>query len=61
MFRIPQEGLDFIFDIKRLNVAISRAQALAIVVGNKQLDYCKVTSLEQMEKAGFYCALKYTV
>ncbi len=50
-------GLDFIFDIKRLNVAISRAQALAIVVGNKQLDHCKVTSLGQMKKVGFFTGL----
>jgi len=50
-------GLDFIFDIKRLNVAISRAQALAIVVGNKQLDYCKVTNLSQMKKVGFFTGL----
>jgi predicted RecB family nuclease len=50
-------GLDFIFDIKRLNVAISRAQALAIVVGNKQLDYCRVTNLGQMKKVGFFTGL----
>jgi len=50
-------GLDFIFDIKRLNVAISRAQALAIIVGNKQLDNCKVTSLQQMEKANLFFKL----
>jgi uncharacterized protein len=52
-------GLDFIFDIKRLNVAISRAQALAIVVGNKQLDHCRVTNLGQMEKVGFFTGLLY--
>jgi hypothetical protein len=51
-------GLDFIFNVKRLNVAVSRAQTLAIVVDNKQLDTCRITSLEQMEKAAFYGALK---
>lgn len=50
-------GLDFIFDINRLNVAISRAKALAIVVSNKSLDQCTVGSLSQMEKVGFFCKL----
>ena len=50
-------GLDFIFDIKRLNVAISRAQALVIVVVSRQLYYCPVASLEQMEKANFFYEL----
>jgi AAA domain/RNase_H superfamily len=48
-------GLDFIFDINRLNVAISRAQALAIVVANHGLERCTVSGLQQMEKVGFFC------
>jgi predicted RecB family nuclease len=51
-------GLDFVFDINRLNVAISRAQALAIVVANAGLERCTVSSLGQMERVGFYCKLK---
>ena len=47
-------GLDFIFDINRLNVAISRAQALAIIVANEGLEQCHVNSLEQMERVGFF-------
>ena len=43
-------GLDFVFDMNRLNVAISRAQALAIVVAKKGLEQCAVKSLGQMEK-----------
>jgi predicted RecB family nuclease len=50
-------GLDFLFDINRLNVAISRAQALAIIVANPGLERCRVNSLEQMEKASFYSRL----
>jgi hypothetical protein len=51
-------GLDFVFDMNRLNVAISRAQALAIVVANQGLEQCSVKSLAQMEKVGFFCKLQ---
>ena len=51
-------GLDFVFDINRLNVAVSRAQALAIIVANEGLEQCKVNSLEQMAKVGLFCRLK---
>ena len=50
-------GIDFLFDINRLNVAVSRAQALAVIVVNPGLEKCKVNSLEQMEKASFFCRL----
>ncbi|MDF1690446.1 MAG: TM0106 family RecB-like putative nuclease [Cycloclasticus sp.] len=50
-------GLDFIFDINRLNVAVSRAQALAIIVANDGLEQCHVSSLGQMEKVGFFISL----
>lgn len=50
-------GLDFLFDINRLNVAVSRAQALAIIVANPGLERCRVSSLEQMQKASFYSRL----
>ena len=51
-------GLDFVLDINRLNVAISRAQALAIIVANEGLEQCKVNSLAQMAKVGLFCRLK---
>jgi uncharacterized protein len=51
-------GLDFVFNINRLNVAVSRAQALAIIVANQDLEQCSVHSLEQMAKVGFFCRLK---
>ncbi|WP_347990269.1 TM0106 family RecB-like putative nuclease [Methylomonas sp. AM2-LC] len=50
-------GLSFLFDINRLNVAISRAKALAIIVANPGLEKCNVTSLEQMEKCSFFSRL----
>lgn len=50
-------GLDFVFDINRLNVAISRAKALAIVVANEGLEQCVVNGLGQIEKVGFYLRL----
>jgi predicted RecB family nuclease len=50
-------GIDFLFDINRLNVAISRAKALAIIVFNPGLEKCAVNSLEQMERASFFCRL----
>ena len=51
-------GLDFVLDINRLNVAVSRAQALAIIVANDGLENCTVNNLEQMAKVGLFCRLK---
>jgi uncharacterized protein len=51
-------GLDFVFDTNRLNVAVSRAQALAIIVANEGMEQCHVNSLGQMEKVGFYNRLQ---
>jgi len=48
-------GIDFLFSKNRLNVAISRAQALAIVVGNPKLAQTSVNSLKQMEQINFFC------
>jgi predicted RecB family nuclease len=50
-------GVDFLFDINRLNVAVSRAQALAIIVVNPGLEKCRINSLEQMEKSSFFSRL----
>ena len=57
MLHESSRGLDFIFDINRLNVAVSRAQALAIIVMNEGLEACQVSSLRQMESVGFYLRL----
>lgn len=48
-------GIDFLFSKNRMNVAISRAQALAIVVGNPKLAQTSVNSLKQMEQINFFC------
>lgn len=50
-------GIEFLFSKNRLNVAISRAQALAIVVGNPKLANTGVTSLEQMQQINFFAEL----
>lgn len=43
-------GIDFLFDKHRINVAISRAQAMAIVVGNPKLTTTPTSNVEQMRK-----------
>jgi uncharacterized protein len=50
-------GIEFLFSKNRLNVAISRAQALAIVVANPKLANTAVTSLEQMQQINFFAEL----
>jgi superfamily I DNA and/or RNA helicase len=50
-------GLDFVFDINRLNVAISRAKALAIVVANEGLHLCRISTTAQMGKVNLFCRL----
>ena len=50
-------GLDFLFSKNRLNVAISRAQSIAIVVGSPQLATTPVGNLRQMELVNFYSSI----
>ncbi|HCK93314.1 MAG TPA: helicase, partial [Gammaproteobacteria bacterium] len=50
-------GLEFLFDRNRLNVAVSRAQTLAIVVGHPNLQLTPVNSIDQMEAVNLFCAL----
>jgi predicted RecB family nuclease len=50
-------GLDFLFSPNRLNVAISRAQCLAIVVGSPALAESRVTSVKQMKLVNLYCRI----
>jgi predicted RecB family nuclease len=47
-------GIDFLFSKNRLNVAISRAQALAVVVGSPRLGTTPVNNLRQMELVNFF-------
>ena len=50
-------GLDFLFNKNRLNVAISRAKSLAIVVANPHLAITKVNSIEQLKMVNLFSAL----
>jgi uncharacterized protein len=50
-------GIDFLFSKNRLNVAISRAQALAIVVGNPDLPLKLVSNLKQMALVNMFSAI----
>lgn len=48
-------GIEFLFSKNRLNVAISRAQTLAIVVGNQSLGRTRCTTLEQIQLVNVFC------
>ena len=47
--------IDFLFNKNRLNVALSRAQSLAIVVANPALARTQCLSLAQMEQVNLFC------
>lgn len=51
-------GLEFLLSINRINVAISRAKALALVFGSPRLREAKCTTIEQMRLINNLCALK---
>lgn len=53
---IPR-GMDFLLSKNRLNVAISRAQSIAIVVGSPTLKRPVCTTIEQIELANFFCRM----
>src|SRR6202044_1102356 len=54
---LSPRGMQFIFSKSRLNVAISRAQVMAIVVGSPQLLETSCSSLEQMELLNFFAKI----
>ena len=53
---IPR-GLDFLFSRERLNVALSRARALALVFGSPRLLDAPCATLEDMRLVNLLCAL----
>lgn len=54
-------GLDFLFDQQRINVAVSRAQSLAIVVGNPSLGRTSVNRIEQLKLVNLFGALVLSI
>jgi len=54
-------GLDFIFSKNRLNVAISRAQSLAIVVGTPALSQTTCNQVKQLELVNLFCRVADTL
>lgn len=50
-------GLNFLFNKNRLNVAISRAQCLAIVVYSPSLLHAVPSSVEQTAMINVFCQL----
>ena len=50
-------GLEFLMDANRLNVALSRAQSLAIVVGSPGLARTRVASVGQMKLVNLFCRI----
>jgi hypothetical protein len=50
-------GMDFLLDKHRLNVAISRAQTLAIVVGNPRLSQTPVNRVDQLKLVSLFSSV----
>jgi hypothetical protein len=50
-------GAEFLLSPNRLNVAVSRAQALAIVVGSPELIEVRCKSVEAMRRVNLLCHL----
>jgi uncharacterized protein len=50
-------GIDFLFDVNRLNVAVSRAKALAIIVASPELTSTRASNPEQVKKVAAFFKL----
>ncbi len=50
-------GMEFLFSLNRINVAVSRAKALALVFGSPRLREAKCETIEQMQLVNTLCAL----
>jgi superfamily I DNA and/or RNA helicase len=54
---IPR-GVDFLFSLNRINVAVSRAQVLSLVLASPRLLEVPCTNVEDMRLVNSLCALK---
>jgi uncharacterized protein len=50
-------GMEFLFSLNRINVAVSRAKCLALVLGAPRLREAKCDRVEQMQLVNTLCAL----
>jgi uncharacterized protein len=50
-------GLKFILDVNRLNVAVSRAQCLAVIVGDERICTSSVSSIAELTLVNAFCKL----
>jgi uncharacterized protein len=50
-------GIEFLFERNRLNVAITRALSLAIIVGSKNLITYNNSNINRMQLTNFYLNL----
>jgi len=50
-------GMEFLLDKNRINVAVSRAQALAIVVGDPRMAASPCSNVANMERLNLFCRL----
>ncbi|HBJ36767.1 MAG TPA: hypothetical protein DDZ51_18835, partial [Planctomycetaceae bacterium] len=50
-------GLQFLLNKNRLNVAVSRAKSLTIVVGDPGIAQTSVNSVKEMELVNMFCRL----
>lgn len=51
-------GMEFLFSLNRINVAVSRAKGLALVFGAPRLREAKCETVEQMRLVNTLCALE---
>jgi len=51
-------GMEFLFALNRINVAVSRAKGLSLVFGSPRLREAKCDTVEQMQLVNTLCALK---
>ena len=50
-------GMKFLFDKNRINVAVSRAQCMAVVVYSPSLLETVASNIEQLEMVNLFCRL----